>query len=332
METPPKDIVGNVHALPVGRSAKSISRHFTKSYLAKSLKMLGCMLTTLSHNWSTVDYAMWTSTPSRLGRERRAWAIGYTRFPQLHSPKWRMDRSNGDCNTGLASPGAGHLCGKQLRGAKQPCKAPLDAIGRHVAWWRKACHGDTTQQIEGFPGGACQNHRRNSYLRASDALVPLPWDSQPAARDARVVHTTNIHISDPNGTDIWVDVRIGMAKPDCSVPKELTRMEQEKRREYGQGPSNPNTLFDGVVPVIFEHHGCPSPCAITFLYYILRRRVSKLDPPSTEEHSISQHGSQGESWPHVVSRQGQESQLNLASTQRVDALLESERMRVLGQA
>ena len=57
-----------------------------------------------------------------------------------------------------------------------------------------------------------------------------------------------------------------MAKPDCSVPKELTRMEQEKRREYGQGPSNPSTLFDGVVPVIFEQHGCPSPCAVTFLY------------------------------------------------------------------
>ena len=38
METPPKDIVGNVHALPVGRSAKSISRHFTKSNLAKSFK------------------------------------------------------------------------------------------------------------------------------------------------------------------------------------------------------------------------------------------------------------------------------------------------------
>ena len=38
METPPKDIVGNVHALPAGRSAKSISRHLTKSYLAKSFK------------------------------------------------------------------------------------------------------------------------------------------------------------------------------------------------------------------------------------------------------------------------------------------------------
>ena len=161
-----------------------------------------------------------------------------------------------------------------------------------------------------------------------------------------------------------------MAKPDCSVPKELTRMEQEKRREYGHGPSNPSTLFDGVVPVIFEQHGCPSPCAITFLYHILRRRVAKLEQsshlthgtawmivsrelyapiscillvmhhqmfqecnpiiqtqgpprelPSTEGQGTSQLGSQGEPWPDVASWQGQESQLSLASTQGVDALV-----------
>ena len=35
---------------------------------------------------------------------------------------------------GLAVPGAGHLCGKQLPGAKQACRAPLDHLGRHVAW------------------------------------------------------------------------------------------------------------------------------------------------------------------------------------------------------
>ena len=78
-----------------------------------------------------------------------------------------------------------------------------------------------------------------------------------------------------------------MAKPDCSVPKELTCMEQEKRREYGQGPSNPSTLFDGVVPVIFEQHGCPSPCAITFLDHILRRRVAKLEQSSHLTHGIA---------------------------------------------
>ena len=75
--------------------------------------------------------------------------------------------------------------------------------------------------------------------------MPLPRDFQPAARETRAVHTPDIHISEPNGTDIWVDVRIGMAKPDCSVPKELARIEQEKRREYGLGTSNPNIFLMG---------------------------------------------------------------------------------------
>ena len=104
--------------------------------------------------------------------------------------------------------------------------------------------------------------------------MPLLRDSQPATRETRAVHTADTHISEPNGTDIWVDVRIGMAKPDCSVPKELARMEQEKCREYGLGPSNPSTLFDGVVPLVFKQHGCPNPCAITFLHHILRRKVA----------------------------------------------------------
>ena len=41
--------------------------------------------------------------------------------------------------------------------------------------------------------------------------MPLPRGSQPAAREARAVHTADIHISEPNGTDIWIDVRIDMA-------------------------------------------------------------------------------------------------------------------------
>ena len=34
METPPQKTVGNVHVLPAGWSAKAISKHLTKSYLA----------------------------------------------------------------------------------------------------------------------------------------------------------------------------------------------------------------------------------------------------------------------------------------------------------
>ena len=66
METPPKDIVGNVHVLPAGRSAKAISTHLTKSYLAKRvLRMPGCVLTTLSRSSNIAGCVMSTNTPSK---------------------------------------------------------------------------------------------------------------------------------------------------------------------------------------------------------------------------------------------------------------------------
>ena len=144
--------------------------------------------------------------------------------------------------------------------------------------------GNSSQSTQRLPGRIYQNH---SSIATSEQAMPLPWDSQPPARETRAVHTADIHISEPTGTDIWVDVRIGMGKPDCCIPKELARMEQEKRREYGLGPSNPSTLFDGVVPVIFEQHGCPSPCAITLLHHILRRRVAKLEQASHLTHGVA---------------------------------------------
>ena len=79
----------------------------------------------------------------------------------------------------------------------------------------------------------------------------------------------------------------GPSKPDCSVPKELACMELEKRREYGRGVSNPGALFDGVVPIIFEQHGCPGPCAVTFLHHILRRKVGKLEQGSHLTHGVA---------------------------------------------
>ena len=60
-----------------------------------------------------------------------------------------------------------------------------------------------------------------------------------------------------------------------------------KNAGNGQGSSNPNFLFDGVVPVTFEQHGCPSPCAITFLHHILRRKVAKLEQGSHLTHRVA---------------------------------------------
>ena len=153
----------------------------------------------------------------------------------------------------MAGSGARHLCGKQLPGAKQPCKAPLDHIGRHVAWCARHARQIRHNRLRDF---LVEYTKTTGAIATSEQAMPLMRDSQPATLETRAVHTADIYISEPNGTDIWID---GMAKPDCGVPKELARMEQEKRREYGQGPPNPNSLFEGVVPVIFEQHDAQAP-------------------------------------------------------------------------
>ena len=165
---------------------------------------------------------------------------------------------------GLAAPEAGHLCGKQLPG-EAAVQGAAGSLRKARGLVRKAC------QAKFF---LVECTKSTGAVATSEQAMPLPSDSQPAAREARAVHTADIHISEPSGTDVWLDIRVGVAKPDCSLLKELGRTEQENRREYGLGASNSSTLFDGVVPVIFAQHGCPGPCAIIFLNHIfLRRRV-----------------------------------------------------------
>ena len=153
METPPRQIVGNVKVLLAGRSAKAISRHFTKSYLAKSCKdawmYADHFVPQLKHCWlRNVNKHTLKAGPGAPGMD-----AGYTLSQLLHSPKWRMGHSSGVCNTDLAwlHPEAGCLRGKQLPGAKQPCKAPLEHIGRRAAWCARRAR-NSTQPAQRLPG------------------------------------------------------------------------------------------------------------------------------------------------------------------------------------
>ena len=244
----------------------------------KVLRMPGCMLITLSRSPSTAGCEVSTNIRLRQDREPLAWVIGSTPSQQHHSPKWRRALSNGfTASIWAGHSWAGHVCGKQLPGAKQPCKAPLDHLGRHVAWCARRAREIRHNRLR---DSLVECAKTTGSIATSEQAMPLPRDSQPAAREACGVHMADIRISEPNGTDIWVDVRVGMAS---SVPKELARMEQDKRREYGLGASNPSICSDGVVPVNFEQHVCPGPCAITFLHHILRCRVNKLEQGSMND-------------------------------------------------
>ena len=74
--------------------------------------------------------------------------------------------------------------------------------------------------------------------------------SQPARRESRAVHTADMRISEPNGTDIWVDVRIGVAKPDCSIP--------QRTGAHGGRRSVGNMGRDHRTPTLYLMGSCPS--------------------------------------------------------------------------
>ena len=104
----------------------------------RATKMPGCLLTTLSRSSDTVGFGKSTNTPSRQDQGPLAWDIGFKSLCFTHrtthqSGEWSIQMGP-STQVWIGCPGAGHLCGKQLPGAKQPCKAPLDHIGRHVAW------------------------------------------------------------------------------------------------------------------------------------------------------------------------------------------------------
>ena len=134
--------------------------------------MRGCMLTISSRSSSTVGCAMSINIPSRQVKEHQAWAIGSTLptapFTKVaNGPfKWGLQH-----RFGLASPGAGHLWGKQLPGAKQPCKAPLDTTGRHVAWCARRAREIRHNRLRDFP----VEYVKESWITLLDLRVDCMW-------------------------------------------------------------------------------------------------------------------------------------------------------------
>ena len=65
---------------------------------------------------------------------------------------------------GLASPGAGHLCGKQLPGAKQPCKATL-------AWCARRAREIRHNRLRDF---LVEYVKTTGAIATSEQAMPLP--------------------------------------------------------------------------------------------------------------------------------------------------------------
>ena len=154
----------------------------------RATRMPGCMLITLSRSSDTVGSGMSTNTLSRRDQGPLAWVIGSMLYPPHHSSKWRMVHSNGAFNTGLdwlpQGPGGGHLCGKQLPGARQPCKAPLDHIGRHVSWCARRAREIRHNRLKDFFGWTHQDHGSHAATQGQ----PTNSTGSPCCAHGRHTH------------------------------------------------------------------------------------------------------------------------------------------------
>ena len=95
-------------------------------------------------------------------------------------------------------------------------------------------------------------------------LIPdqLQEDGQLAPGSVRPIHRADIHIIEPQGSELWLDVKIHTVNPDFVVAKELLREELTKCRAHGQRDGfNLQALDRGVIPVVLEQFGRTAPGA-----------------------------------------------------------------------
>ena len=89
-------------------------------------------------------------------------------------------------------------------------------------------------------------------------LIPdqIQEDGQPAPGSVRPIHRADVHIIEPQSSELWLDVKIHTVGPDLTVAKELLREELTKCRAYGQREGyNLQALDKGMTPVVLEQYG-----------------------------------------------------------------------------
>ena len=93
----------------------------------------------------------------------------------------------------------------------------------------------------------------------------------------RPIHRADVHIIEPQGSELWLDVKTRTVNPDHAVAKELLRDEMTKCRAYGQRDGfNLQALDRGMTPVVLEQFGRTAPGAQAIFNRIINHRLQVL--------------------------------------------------------
>ena len=102
-------------------------------------------------------------------------------------------------------------------------------------------------------------------------------DGHPAPGSVRPIHRADVHIIEPQGSELWLDVKFHAVGPELSVANELLREEQTKCKAYGQKDGYSLQALDkGMTPVVLEQFGRTAPGAQAIFNRIINHRLLLL--------------------------------------------------------
>ena len=152
------------------------------------------------------------------------------------------------------------------------CQHVLDPYGRRAACCSKGLHTRRHDRIRDL----ITKLARQAGLTASTEqamLIPdqIQEDGQPAPGSVRPIHQADVHTIEPQGSELWSDVKIHTVGPDLTVAKELLREELTKCRAHGQKDGD-----KGMTPVVLEQFGRKTPGAQAIFNRIINHRLQIL--------------------------------------------------------
>ena len=121
-------------------------------------------------------------------------------------------------------------------------------------------------------------------------------DGEPAPGSVRPLHRTDVHIIEPAGTELWIDVRIHTAHVDQPIGRDLLREEHQKCRAYGQHGFDLNRLDHGMIPVVLEQHGRTAPGAQALFQRLMHHRPQTLVRQGIAAYSAAKRQASSELW------------------------------------
>ena len=269
-------MAGDLLEAPPRLSLRHLSRKLTRSIHSKAVsdlwKRRADLEDTLRHQWlRNLPGDSPTQPDSYHGHGEWLHCLPGMWETTLLDPVFKLSLCQG---LGYPVPGTGQRCGKTPAGGKQ-CQRIFDPFGRHAACCNQGLHTRRRDRIRDL---IVKLARQAGLTATTEQAMLIPdqimADGQPALGSVRPIHRADVHIIEPQGSELWFDVKTHAVGPDLNIAKELLREEQNKCKAYGQKDGyNLQVLDKGMIPIVLEQFGRIAPGAQAIFNRIINHRL-----------------------------------------------------------